>query len=61
MRILGILFAIGGWLIAVAGLFMTDSNTGRAIFACLGILISLVGSLGIINKYYLARAIWKNQ
>ena len=61
MRILGILLVLGGWAMAVSGLFITASNLGRAIFASLGILVSLFGSLGILNKYYLARAIWKNQ
>ena len=61
MRILGIAVVLGGWLLAVSGLFITASNMGRAIFACLGIMVTLAGSLGILNKYYLARAIWKNQ
>ena len=61
MRLLGIAVVLGGWVLAVSGLFITASNLGRAIFAGLGILVSLFGSLGILNKYYVARAIWKNQ
>ncbi len=59
MRLIGLAVAIGGWLIAVAGLFMTSSNMGRLIFAVGGILVTLFGILGILNQYYLGRAIWK--
>ena len=50
---------MGGWVLAVAGLFLTASNTGRILIACAGIALSLSGSLGILNGYYLERAIWK--
>ena len=59
MRLLGLLFVVGGWVVAMSGLFVTPSNRGRAIIACIGIAVSLVGSLGILNKYYLSRANWK--
>jgi len=29
------------------------------VFACLGIALSLYGNLGVLNGYYLERAIWK--
>ena len=59
MRIIALVFIIAGWIVAVAGLFITSSNFGRLLFATGGILVSLYGILGILNKYYLARAIWK--
>ncbi len=59
MRIAGLAFIVGGWIISVAGLFITSSNLGRALFASGGILISLVGILGVLNRHYLDRAIWK--
>ena len=59
MRLIGILCALGGWLVAVSGLFLTSANGGRILIACLGIAISLYGSLGVLNGYYLERAIWK--
>ena len=61
MRILGLACTLGGTLLAVAGLFITSSNIGRALIASGGIALSLVGSLGILNSYYLAQAIWKKQ
>ena len=59
MRLIGVLCLVGGWAVAVGGLFITAATAGRLIFACLGIGISLHGSLGILNGYYLERAIWK--
>ena len=61
MKIIGLGIIIGGWALAVGGLFISSSNMGRALFACLGILVSLFGNLGVLNKYYLAQAIWKKQ
>ena len=48
-----------GRVLAVSGLFITSSNMGRAVIACVGITVSVVGNLGVLNKYYLERAIWK--
>ena len=59
MRLIGVACVMGGWVLAVAGLFLTASNTGRILIACAGIALSLCGSLGILNGYYLERAIWK--
>jgi len=59
MRITGLGIVLAGWALAVGGLFIMSSNIGRALFACAGIGISLVGSLGVLNGYYLARANWK--
>lgn len=59
MRLIGILVVVAGWVVAMSGLFFTSSNTGRLIFAIGGICISVFGILGILNQYYLARAIWK--
>ena len=59
MRLSGVAVIIGGWVIAVAGLFITASALGRTIIACLGIGVSLYGILGILNGYNLERAICK--
>ena len=59
MRIVGILLALIGWLLPILALSMTQS-TGARFGACLlGIVISLVGILGVLNKAHLAHAIWK--
>ena len=59
MKLVGIACVVGGWVLAVAGLFITPANGGRILIACLGIALSLYGSLGVLNGYYLERAIWK--
>ena len=59
MRLIGVACALGGWLVALAGLFLSSSTGVRTIIACLGIALSLYGSLGLLNGYYLDRAIWK--
>ena len=59
MKPIGIACLLGGWLLAVSGLFITASTGGRIVIACLGIALSLSGSLGLLNGYYVERALWK--
>jgi uncharacterized membrane protein len=59
MKIVGILMALVGWLIPVAALSMTQSLMVRFVVTVLGIIISLVGILGVLNKAHLEHAIWK--
>lgn len=59
MKLIGIACVVGGWLLAVGGLLITTSTPGRALIACAGLGLSLYGSLGVLNGYYLERAIWK--
>ena len=59
MRLAGIACTLGGWVLTVAGLFISQSTTVRTLLACVGIAVSLYGSLGFLNGYYLERAIWK--
>lgn len=59
MRFIGVVIVLGGWVITIAGLILTSSNMARGIIACVGIGVSIFGILGVLNKYYLERAIWK--
>ena len=59
MRILGLLLAVVGWLIPVVGLTLTQSLSARFIMVVLGIGISLIGILGVLNKAHMKNAIWK--
>jgi hypothetical protein len=59
MRVIGVGIVLGGWVITIAGLLLTSSNMARGIVACVGIGVSIFGILGVLNKYYQERAIWK--
>ncbi|MCZ7384345.1 MAG: hypothetical protein O8C63_06290 [Candidatus Methanoperedens sp.] len=59
MRVIGVVTVLGGWVITIAGLLLTSSDMVRGIAACVGIGVSIFGILGVLNKYYLERAIWK--
>ena len=59
MRLIGLGIVVGGWVLAMSGLFWSSSTLVRTIIACAGIGLTLYGSLGVLNGYYLERAIWK--
>jgi hypothetical protein len=59
MKIVGILMALAGWLIPIVALSMTQSVGARFGAAVVGIIISLVGILGVLNKAHQEDAIWK--
>ena len=59
MQLVGLLLAVIGWIIPVAGLSFTQSLSARFILAVVGIGISLIGILGVLNKAHLKKAIWK--
>ena len=59
MKLIGLLMALAGWLIPVVALVLTQSTTARMIVSLLGIAISLVGILVVMNKAHLKNAIWK--
>ena len=59
MKLVGILLALAGWLLPVVALTITQSLMARFVLAVLGIIISLVGILVVLNKTHLEHAIWK--
>ena len=59
MKALGLLMAVLGWLIPVAGLTWTASPTVRLILCLLGIAMGSVGILGFLNNAHLKDALWK--
>jgi hypothetical protein len=59
MRVLGLLIAVLGWLIAVSSVEV--SSVGLQTFvALLGFLVALGGVLGVLNGSHLKNAIWKS-
>lgn len=59
MRLLGLAFALGGWVIAVVGVNVASANAARLIAVLIGIAVTLVGVIGILPKVSAAGAIWK--
>jgi hypothetical protein len=59
MIALGALVTFLGFLISLFSLSLTTSPYGRLAVVALGILISLFGIIGILNRYYLKTAIWR--
>lgn len=59
MILLGLLITIFGFVLSLLSLTLTSSVNGRLIMVLLGIVISLTGILGVINRAYLKTAIWR--
>lgn len=59
MKFVGLLLAVCGWLLPVAGLTWTSSFAVRLILSLIGIGLCLTGILGFLNRAYVRNAIWK--
>jgi hypothetical protein len=59
MKLVGLAMAIGGWLIPVVSLVLTQSTAVRMTLCVAGLAVSLLGILVVMNKAHLKNAIWK--
>jgi hypothetical protein len=59
MVIAGIVVTLLGFLISVFSLGATASMTGRLIMVLVGIAVSLIGIIGVLNRSFSAKAIWR--
>ena len=59
MVFVGIIVTLVGWLIAVLSLTLAAGNRGRLAIVMVGIVVSLIGSLGVLNQAYMKNAIWR--
>jgi cytochrome c biogenesis protein CcdA len=59
MELVGIVITFLGFVVAVASLGLTSSNTVRGVMVLAGIVVSLVGIMGVLNQAYMKNAIWK--
>ena len=59
MTIAGLIVTLLGFGISVASLGMTSSVSGRMVMVLIGIVVSLFGILGLINRAALKNAIWR--
>jgi hypothetical protein len=59
MVLAGLAITFLGFLIAVLGLGMTSSVSGRMIFVLAGLAVCLFGIIGVVNRAYLKNALWR--
>jgi hypothetical protein len=55
----GVIVTLLGFLISIMSLGMTSSVTARLIIVLVGIVVSLIGIIGVLNRHYLNNAIWR--
>ena len=60
MRLAGVLAAFAGWAIAVFGLNLSASVSGRMVTTLVGIAVSLAGALILLPVAANKNAIWKS-
>ena len=61
MVFVGLAVTFAGFLISLAGLGLASGPFPRLIIAIIGTTVSLFGIIGLVNKAYLADAIWKKE
>jgi hypothetical protein len=59
MKLLAIVIALLGWLVPVAGLALTASNSIRLALCLLGFGMCSFAILGMLNPAYMKNAVWK--
>jgi len=59
MALAGLAVTLLGWLIAISSVGMMSSTSGRLVMVLVGIIVSLVGIMGVINPAYQKNAVWK--
>ena len=59
MALVGLVVTLVGFLLAAASVGITASTTGRLGLVLIGIVMTLVGILGLINQAYQKDAVWK--
>jgi uncharacterized membrane protein len=59
MALVGLAMTFAGFLLAALSVGITSSNTGRLGLVLVGIVVSLVGIMGVINPAYQKNAVWK--
>ena len=59
MILVGIAVTVLGFVISVFSLEMTSTASGRLVMVMVGLAVSLLGIIGVINRAYLKNPIWK--
>jgi hypothetical protein len=59
MALVGLVVTFAGFALAAASVGITSSTTGRLGMVLVGIALTLVGIIGLINPAYQKTAVWK--
>ena len=59
MAAVGLVITILGFVVAVASLGLTDSNSARLGIVLVGLAVSLGGIIGVLNPACQKTAVWK--
>jgi hypothetical protein len=59
MAALGLVITFLGFVLSVASLGLSSSNSTRLVIVLVGIVVSLGGIIGVINPAYQKNALWK--
>jgi hypothetical protein len=57
--LVGIAVTVLGFVISLLSLGMTSTANGRLVMVLVGLGVSLLGIVGVINRAYLKNPIWK--
>ena len=55
----GLVITFLGFVLSVASLGLSSSNSTRLVIVLVGIVVSLGGIIGVINPAYQKNALWK--
>jgi hypothetical protein len=59
MILIGIIVTFLGFVISLLSLTLASSVSGRLVVVLFGLAVSLFGILGLLNRAYIHKAIWK--
>ncbi len=59
MAFVGLIVTFVGFLIAASSVGIMSGTGGRLVMVLVGIVVSLVGILGLLNPAYQKHAVWK--
>jgi uncharacterized membrane protein len=59
MKILGLIMAVVGWLIAVSSTQLSSPPI-QVLVALIGFVVAIVAVVGVLNSAHLKNAIWKS-
>jgi cytochrome c biogenesis protein CcdA len=59
MAVVGVVVTFVGFLIAASSVGIMSGTSGRLVMVLVGIAVSLLGIIGVLNPAYQKDAVWK--